>query len=317
MGGTQSNLKKNVQKNLDSSQSVNKMISNLNEIKKDIKNTKTALKNIQEKDNQLAIAIQNEETAKKLAAQLKQQAEEARIVATQVINKPEASVEVKKQLNEIATTLEIKAEEAKKELDKAILITQASQVPQTLQNTIISQDIPVTQYIPVTKDIQDIPIITPIIQASQEIYQASHDIINASQDIINAVHSTEVDDDTDVEASGEVDGIDEINNSTIPKSGLDISKMKPKIKISNKKTKNKFRILDGFQMKCPDGFIQQGTHCGRLIEISNSSFGKKDIETFNNSSNKQDNTMIMLIILGLILMLAYRNQDLVRRYIKF
>ena len=175
-----------------------------------------------------------------------------------------------------------------------------NQVPQSLQNTIIPQEIPVTQYVPVTKDIND--IILP-----------SQNIINASQ----ASQAIEINDDTDVEASGEVDGIDEINNSTIPKSGLDISQMKPLIKISNKRTKNKFRILDGFQMKCPDGFIQQGTHCGRLIEISNSSFGKKDIEKFGNSSNKQDNNMIMLIILGLILMLAYRNQDLVRRYIKF
>jgi len=41
-------------------------------------------------------------------------------------------------------------------------------------------------------------------------------------------------------------------------------------KISNKVTKGKFKLVDGFQLKCPDGFVQQGTHCGRLIEISNS-----------------------------------------------
>jgi hypothetical protein len=302
MGGTQSNLKKNVQKKLDSSQSVNKMISNLNEINKDINNTKKALKNIQEKDNQLAIAIKNEQTAKSLAEQLKKQAEEARIVATQVINTPEASVEVKQQLNEIATNLEIKAEEAKIQLDNAILITQASQVPQSLQNTIVTQDIPVTQYVPVTKDINDIMQVS---QVSQET-----PIMQASQD-------TEVDDETDVEASGEVDGIDEINNSTIPKSGLDISQMKPLIKISNKRTKNKFRILDGFQMKCPDGFIQQGTHCGRLIEISNSSFGKKNIETFGNSSDNQDDIILIMLIIAGLLFLANRNQDLVRKYINF
>lgn len=316
MGGTQSNLKKNVQKKLDSSQSVNKMISNLNEINKDIKNTKKALKNIQEKDNQLAIAIKNEETAKSLAEQLKKQAEEARVVATQVINAPTASVEVKQQLNEIATNLEIKAEEAKIQLDNAILITQASQVPQSLQNTIVTQDVPVTQYVPVTKDIQDIMQIS---QASQEtqVSEASQvtPIMQASQ-YFQASQDTEVDDD-DNDASGEVDGIDEINNSTIPKSGLDITKMKPKIKISNKKTKNKFRILDGFQMKCPDGFIQQGTHCGRLIEISNSSFGKKDVETFANSSDNQDDIILIILIIAGILFLASRNQDLIKKYINF
>jgi len=94
-------------------------------------------------------------------------------------------------------------------------------------------------------------------------------------------------------------------------TGLDISNMKPSIKISNKVTKGKFKLVDGFQLKCPDGFVQQGTHCGRLIEISNSSFGEGDVEGFENT--RESNSFIILIILVLIIVLAYRNKDFVKR----
>jgi len=82
-------------------------------------------------------------------------------------------------------------------------------------------------------------------------------------------------------------------------------------KISNKVTKGKFKLVDGFQLKCPDGFVQQGTHCGRLIEISNSSFGEGNVEGFENA--KQSNSLLILIILVLIVVLAYRNKDFVKR----
>lgn len=92
---------------------------------------------------------------------------------------------------------------------------------------------------------------------------------------------------------------------------LDITNMKPSIKITNKVTKGKFKLVHGFQLKCPDGFVQQGTHCGRLIEISNSSFGEGDVEGFENT--RESNSFIILIILVLIIVLAYRNKDFVKR----
>jgi hypothetical protein len=87
--------------------------------------------------------------------------------------------------------------------------------------------------------------------------------------------------------------------------------MKPSIKISNKINKGKFKLVDGFQLKCPEGFVQQDTYCGRLIEISNSTFGDDNVEGFENT--KQSNSLLILLIIFLIIILAYRNKDFVKK----
>jgi hypothetical protein len=217
------------------------MIADTNLIKIDEEKAIKALKEAADKTEQAKLATTAEESARKLAETLKQQANEAQNVAIQVINTPNATQEVQQQL-----------------IDNANVLTEQAKIAEN-----------------------------EAIKASEERMKAEKTADKANQQA-------------------------KIARNLVDLNGpLDISNMKPSISISNKVTKGRFRLVDGFQLRCPDGFVQQGTHCGRLIEISNSSFGEGDVEGFENT--KQSNSLLVLIILVLLIVLAYRNKDWVRR----
>ncbi len=63
--------------------------------------------------------------------------------------------------------------------------------------------------------------------------------------------------------------------------------------------------VDSFELKCPDGFIQQDTSCYSLTERPQIN------ENFENT--KKSNSIILLLILILLVVLAYRNKDFVKK----
>lgn len=87
----------------------------IDEDKKDM-----AIKYAQEKEQQAKIAIQNEDTAKRLAIQLKQEAEKANTVALQVINAISTSQENKQKVIDYVNNLNDKIKNAEYEVSKAI-----------------------------------------------------------------------------------------------------------------------------------------------------------------------------------------------------
>lgn len=212
------------------------LVPNVAQIKMDEEKAANAIKDAQIKEEKAKLAAQNEESAKKLAEQLKNEATSAFTLASQVLSTPSATQEVQQHLVDNANNLADKAQIAQYEASKA------------------SEE---------------------RIKAVQAANAANQQAIMAKE-LIN------------------------LNNT------LDTS-----TKISNKVTKGTFKLVNNFQLKCPDGFIQQGINCGHLIEISNSSFGEGDVEGFKNT--KQSNSLLILIILFLIIVLIYRNKEFVKK----
>jgi hypothetical protein len=120
---------------------------------------------------------------------------------------------------------------------------------------------------------------------------AQYEASKASEERIKAVNSANV-------ASQQAKIAKELSNFN---NLSDMSFMKPTI--SNTLSKDKFKFVDNFQLKCPQGFVQQGTNCRRLIKIPN-------IEGFKNVN--ESNTLLIIIILILIIILAYRNKHLIK-----
>jgi hypothetical protein len=226
-----------------SSSLMNSIIANTDQVESDDNKASQTLQDALYKEDLAKTAILNEESAKQLAEEFKKKVEDAKLIATQVIDQSVASQEVQQHL-----------------VDSIIDLTEKSKL-------------------------------------------AQYEVEKASEERIKATQSAEI-------ALQQAKFAQDLTKLT---DYLDITNMKPSIVISNKVTKGKFKLVDGFQLKCPDDFIQQGTYCGRLIELSNSSFGDGDIEGFENT--KEDNTIIILLILVLLAILYYRNKEMISMYL--
>ena len=126
---------------------------------------------------------------------------------------------------------------------------------------------------------------------------AKIELLKASNERINAEKNAEI----AIQQAICAKNLTKINND------LDISTIIPIIKIENKTNKNKFKLIDSFPLKCPDGFIQNNNQCNRFIEISNTQFEENQTEGFKNT--KESNNVLIFLIIILILILFFRNKN--------
>lgn len=69
----------------------------------------------------------------------------------------------------------------------------------------------------------------------------------------------------------------------------------------------KHNVVDSFQLKCPDGFYQQGIMCSRLIQMNKSKLKKR-----KGKKIKKSNILLILLILCLMTWLVCRNSDVIQ-----
>jgi hypothetical protein len=210
----------------------------------------------------------------------------------QILQEAREKEEIAKNAIENEKTIRKLAEDLKKEAIQAHTI--ATQLLSTVPDA--------------TQEIQQ-QVIDNANTLAEKARQAEIDVALATQERLIAVNSAEV----AIKKAGFAKDITEINKN--------LDNIKPRLK-KKKLNRKKFKLVNKFKLKCPDGFYQEGAYCGRLVKLSdNNTDTNEDNLLVNNNEdiiegfrNKQSNNKeIVLIIIGLLIILAFRNKEFVKK----
>ena len=262
----------------------------LNEkLKNDADKIIKTLDNAKEKEHQTIIAVKNEEATIKLAETLKEEAEKAHYIASQVINLPTVTEEVKNNL-----------------IDNALNLNEKAQNAQSDANIAIGERINAQQAADIAN--QQAKLATELLYLNKSLEMGSMNktiemgSLNKSLETASINQSIEA---SIINKSLDMASLNKSIETSIINKSLDMASMNKTLAMASgsKMNDNKFKFVNVFELKCPDKFVQNGTICGHLIDISKPEKKKP----------QQSNTLILLIILALIAILAYRNKNFVKK----